>query len=50
MSDLKTLKQQILRLTREYSRLAHSFIFSASEPGRYWTEGTAIPYAGRVFR
>ncbi|MDB4586220.1 lipopolysaccharide biosynthesis protein RfbH [Akkermansiaceae bacterium] len=47
----ETIKQEILRLTREYSRLTHS----ANRPGQDTThapfiEGeTTVPYAGRVF-
>ena len=50
MSDLSVLKQEILRLTREYSRQAHAAFRPASDPERKpWEPGTPIPYAGRVF-
>ena len=44
------LKQEILRLTREYSRQVHANFRPAADPERLpWQEGTSIPYAGRVF-
>ena len=50
MSDSQALKQEILRLTREYSRLVHASFRPAADPERKpWQEGTTIPYAGRVF-
>jgi len=50
MSDLNALKQEILRLTREYSRQAHAAFRPAADPDRKaWESGTPIPYAGRVF-
>ena len=50
MSDPKALKQEILRLTREYSRQVHGSFRPASDPLRSsWQIGTTIPYAGRVF-
>lgn len=50
MSNLSTLKQEILRLTREYSRQAHASFRPACDPDRKsWEPGTPIPYAGRVF-
>ena len=50
MSDLSALKQEILRLTREYSLQAHASFRPAADPDRKpWQEGTTIPYAGRVF-
>jgi len=50
MSDLQTLKQEILRLTREYSRKAHASFRPAADPDRQpWQPGSTIPYAGRVF-
>lgn len=50
MSDLPALKQEILRLTREYSKEAHASFRPASDPDRKpWEPGTTIPYAGRVF-
>jgi CDP-6-deoxy-D-xylo-4-hexulose-3-dehydrase len=52
MSDLSELKAEILRLTREYSRRAHS----AQRPGyedraeaQFSPGETTVPYAGRVF-
>jgi CDP-6-deoxy-D-xylo-4-hexulose-3-dehydrase len=45
-----TLKQQILQLTREYSRHVHAGFRPAADPNRKpWQEGSPIPYAGRVF-
>jgi CDP-4-dehydro-6-deoxyglucose reductase, E1 len=50
MSDLQALKQEILRLTREYSRQAHGGFRPAACSNRTpWQEGETIPYAGRVF-
>ena len=50
MTNPKSLKNEILRLTREYSRLVHANFRPASDPNRQkWREGTTIPYAGRVF-
>ena len=50
MSDPKALKQEILRLTREYSRQVHASFRPAADPDRQpWQPGTTIPYAGRVF-
>ncbi len=50
MSDPQVLKQEILRLTREYSRQVHGAFRPASDSGRNpWRVGQAIPYAGRVF-
>jgi CDP-6-deoxy-D-xylo-4-hexulose-3-dehydrase len=50
MTDPQTLKQEILRLTREYSRQVHGAFRPAADPERQpWQEGTTIPYAGRVF-
>lgn len=50
MSDSYALKQEILRLTREYSRQVHSSFRSGSDPDRkQWQTGSPIPYAGRVF-
>jgi len=44
------LREQILRLTREYSRQVHAHFRPAADPGRQpWQHGTPIPYAGRVF-
>ncbi len=50
MSELASLKQQILELTREYSRQAHAAFRPATDPQRAsWQQGSVIPYAGRVF-
>lgn len=50
MSDPQALKQEILRLTREYSRQVHGAFRPAADVARKpWREGTTIPYAGRVF-
>ena len=50
MTDPQALKQEILRLTREYSRQVHASFRPAADPDRQpWQEGTTIPYAGRVF-
>jgi CDP-4-dehydro-6-deoxyglucose reductase, E1 len=50
MSDLSALKQEILDLTRRYSREAHAGFRPGVDPERLpWQEGEAIPYAGRVF-
>lgn len=50
MSNLKALKDQILSLTREYSKLAHSQSFPASDHRRMpWRREHGVPYAGRVF-
>ena len=50
MSDLPALKQEILRLTREYSLQAHASFRPGEDPQRKpWESGSPIPYAGRVF-
>jgi CDP-6-deoxy-D-xylo-4-hexulose-3-dehydrase len=50
MTDLPTLKQEILRLTREYSLQAHVSFRPGEDPQRKpWESGSPIPYAGRVF-
>ena len=50
MTDPATLRQEILELTREYSRQVHAQLRPAADPDRTpWHEGTNIPYAGRVF-
>ena len=50
MTDPAILRQEILRLTREYSRQVHAGFRPAADPDRKpWEEGTTIPYAGRVF-
>jgi len=49
-SSPESLRQDILRLTREYSRQVHAPFRPANDPDRRpWQEGTPIPYAGRVF-
>ena len=46
----ESLKSEILRLTREYSRLTHSANRPGNDPDRKpHTDGQTIPYAGRVF-
>ena len=50
MTDSSSLKKEILRLTREYSRQVHSSFRPASDPARKpWNPGSVMPYAGRVF-
>ena len=50
MTDPSSLRQEILRLTREYSRQVHAGFRPAADPDRQaWQKGTTIPYAGRVF-
>jgi len=50
MTSLSDLKNQILSLTKDYARRAHSAYRPASDPDRSsWAEGSPIPYAGRVF-
>ncbi|QNG27887.1 lipopolysaccharide biosynthesis protein RfbH [Synechococcus sp. HK01-R] len=50
MTDPQALKQEILRLTREYSRQVHGAFRPASDSERApWIDGSSIPYAGRVF-
>ncbi|QNI66411.1 CDP-4-dehydro-6-deoxyglucose reductase [Synechococcus sp. BMK-MC-1] len=50
MSDPAALRQEILRLTREYSRQVHAPFRPAADHDRQpWQEGSTIPYAGRVF-
>ena len=44
------LKAEILRLTREYSKVTHTANRPGNDPDRkHHSEGEAIPYAGRVF-
>ena len=48
--DPSALRQEILRLTREYSRQVHAPFRPAADPDRQlWQTGSSIPYAGRVF-
>ncbi len=50
MSDLVSLKQEILRLTRTYAQEAHRAFRPGNDPNRRpYEAGQAIPYAGRVF-
>ncbi len=50
MTSTSELKQQILALTREYSRQVHAGFRPAADPVRSpWQQGSTIPYAGRVF-
>ena len=50
MSEPQSLKQEILRLTREYSRQVHGSFRPAADPERKpFQSGSPIPYAGRVF-
>jgi CDP-6-deoxy-D-xylo-4-hexulose-3-dehydrase len=51
MSDLPSLKAEILRLTREYSRLAHQANRPADDatPPPFSPGQSTVPYAGRVF-
>ena len=50
MSDPNSLKKEILRLTREYSKIVHASFRPGNDPERRpWTPGDNIPYAGRVF-
>ena len=50
MTSAADLKQQILSLTREYSRQVHAGYRPGDDPSRSpYQEGGAIPYAGRVF-
>ncbi len=50
MTSASDLKQQILELTRVYSRHVHKAFRPSGDPERTpWQDGTTIPYAGRVF-
>lgn len=50
MEETESIKQEILRLTRIYSKKVHTKFRPASDPIReQWKKGTPIPYAGRVF-
>ena len=50
MADLNKIKEEILKLTKEYSKKAHSPFRPSSDPLRSeWVKGNPIPYAGRVF-
>ena len=49
-ADLDNLRQEILRLTRDYARRAHAAYRPGDDPDRTpYAEGQVIPYAGRVF-
>jgi CDP-6-deoxy-D-xylo-4-hexulose-3-dehydrase len=48
-SDPKQIRQEILRLTREYSRLTHAKHRPGRDPQRKQASQDPIPYAGRVF-
>ncbi len=50
MSNAASIKTEILRLTREYSRLTHSANRPGDDPAHApFVNGQNIPYAGRVF-
>lgn len=50
MTSLSSLRSEILRLTREYSKQVHSQYRPGNDVDRSpWIEGSPIPYAGRVF-
>ena len=50
MNSAADLRQQILSLTREYSRQVHAAFRPADDPARSpWQQGSTIPYAARVF-
>jgi len=50
MSTPDELKAEILRLTREYSKVTHTANRPGNDPERKpYTKGETIPYAGRVF-
>ena len=50
MTNPDEIKAEILRLTREYSKLTHSANRPGNDPERAtFQNGEAIPYAGRVF-
>jgi len=50
MNETSSLREQILLLTREYSRQVHASFRPAADPDRMpWQKGSTIPYAGRVF-
>ena len=50
MTNPQQLKQEILRLTREYSKQVHNSSRPVSDPDRLpWQPGTTVPYAARVF-
>ena len=50
-NDPKKIRQEILRLTREYSRITHAAQRPGDDPIRspFMAGDTLVPYAGRVF-
>ena len=50
MESINELKNQILKLTRDYSKKVHAqFRPDGDETRSKWERGMPIPYAGRVF-
>ena len=50
LMESEKIKSEILRLTREYSKLTHAAQLPGDSPSRAkWQNGGTIPYAGRVF-
>lgn len=50
LMESEKIKSEILRLTREYSKLTHAAQLPGGSPHRAsWQSGETIPYAGRVF-
>lgn len=50
MNDVHALKDEILRLTKEYSELVHTQNYPLDHPKhKGWNSGDPIPYAARVF-
>ena len=50
MESLNAIKKEILKLSKEYSKNAHSAFRPNGDPLRSkWQMGSPIPYAGRVF-
>lgn len=50
MQQPQELKEEILRLTRQYSKLVHSsFRPGTDDLKKVWNDSDPIPYAGRVF-
>ena len=50
MKSASELKKEILKLTKEYSRITHKNQRPGGDELRSrWEKGTPIPYAGRVF-
>ena len=48
--NAESLKSEICKLTREYSKQVHASFRPATDPHRKpWLTGETIPYAGRVF-